>query len=579
MAINPNSVDLFSYFPGIEVTTKDIIEAELLIYQVLQSKYPELDLREGTGIRDLVIRPSSTLLAMLNKASLLFFQNNTLDGVTDSTPTTFVDSILSNWFITRKQGEKSIINARLYFAKSKNILVTTDTFFSNDGTQKYYPDVTYSLPASALTYDSGSNQYYVDVDMVAETEGTGYDITSGSLIYFSNFDPYFLHAEINYLKQAASNTETNSEFLSRAKSAISTRNLINTPSISSKLMEEFSIIDAIYSAGFGDPEMLRDYTTAIAPSTGNEYWFHRGGCVDIYCKVPLSSSILQFPTDASGKIYLTGPNYKVLRSLISGGTDPDTMDPEAPFTFYRQGNRSDAISTMTRSGATVTVTSPVNGISTGQRVLISGCTPSYYNGAFTVEATAVDTFTYKIPVSLSTVDPSVIGTVTIMDHTKDVGFSTRQEAVVDFGVTEGNKTVSLEVFYFQNLEGIQNYLEDKDNRVLCADLLARGFNISMLDIDIVSYDSVTPDALITSNTIKKYLAGLSSGQPFVMSDMLSELNAVGVKTLRTPVGVIYNKYWRDGLEVTTGVIEDYLDPQDSTNIFLLNTLTTSSVII
>ena len=579
MAINPNSVDLFSYFPGIEVTTKDVIEAELLIYQVLQSKYPDLDLREGTGIRDLVIRPSSTLLAMLNKASLLFFQNNTLDGVTDSTPTSFVDSILSNWFITRKQGERSIINARLYFAKSKNILVTTDTYFSNDGTQKYYPDVTYSLPASALTYDSGSNQYYIDIDLVAETEGTSYDITSGSLIYFSNFDPYFLHAEINYLKQAASNTETNSEFLSRAKSAISTRNLINTPSISSRLMETFPVIEAIYSAGFGDPEMLRDYTTAIAPSSGNEYWFHRGGCVDVYCKVPLSSEILQFTTDNTGKVYLTGPYYKVVRSLVSGGTEADTMAQAEPFTFHQVGNRSDLISTITRSGATVTVTSPVQGISTGQRVLITGCTPAYYNGVFTVTATAVDTFTYTIPLNVNTVDPTTLGTVTIRDSSKDVGFSVRQEAVVNFGVANANKTVSLEVFFFQNLDGIQTYLEDKDNRVLCADLLARGFNITLLDIDLVSYSGVTPDALISSTSIKQYLASLSSGQPFLMSDMLSNLNTVGVKTLRTPVGVTYSKYWRDGLEVTTGSITDYMDPQDSTNIFLLNTLTTSSVII
>ena len=131
-----------------------------------------------------------------------------------------------------------------------------------------------------------------------------------------------------------------------------------------------------------------------------------------------------------------------------------------------------------------------------------------------------------MPITADIVDPEVLGRVTTILPSEDTGFSTRQESVVDFGPSNGNKTVSLEVFFFQNIDGIQTYLEDKDNRVLCADLLARGFNICLLDIDLISYDNVTPNASVASTSIKEYLGSLSSGQPFVMSDMVSNLPLV-----------------------------------------------------
>lgn len=578
MAINTNAVDLFSYFPGIEVSDQDIMEAELLLYQTLQAKYPTLDLREGTGIRDLLLRPSASLLAMMNKASLLFFQNNTLDAVTDSTPTTFVDSILSNWFMTRKVGEKAVINVRLYFAKSKNVIITTDVYFSNDGNKKYFPDTTYSLPASALSYDSGSNQYYVDIDLVAEDVGVSYDITSGSLIYFSNFDPYFLHAEINYLKHSASDTETNSEFLARSKSAISTRNLVNAPSITSNLMEAFSIIDGVYSAGFGDPEMQRDYIKVSSPSGPNYYWMHQGGCIDVYCRVPLTSSVMQFTTDSSGKVYLTGPIYKVTRSTISGGPSPDTVPALTSYTFSNSNTSSKVINAIVMASGVVTVTVTNHGLVTGQRVKVSGISPSNYNVTKKIIVLDKDTFTYTVPGTV-VISPTGSGSISFVDPSLDLGFTTKQNSVVDFGSLQANKTVSLILYFFQDIDGIQTYLENKDNRVLCANVMARGFNITLLDIALLSYDGVTPDSEVAATSIKKYLSSLNSGEPFVMSDLLSNLYSVGIKSLQNPVQITYNKYWKDGLTIDSGSITDYLEPDDSTNIFLLNNLTTDSTLI
>ena len=59
--------DLYSVITGIQPDQQDIVEAELFARQILEAKFPDLDLREGTAIRDLVLRPSALLLAICKK--------------------------------------------------------------------------------------------------------------------------------------------------------------------------------------------------------------------------------------------------------------------------------------------------------------------------------------------------------------------------------------------------------------------------------------------------------------------------------------------------------------------------------
>lgn len=255
--------DLYSIIPGLQPSAQELLEAELLAKQILEAKFPDLDLREGTGLRDLVLRPSALLFALCKKANDYYFTQYTLKGVSDVTPSDIVDGILSNWFLTRNLGIKAIINARLYFARKKNISVSSDVYFSTDNINKFYPTASISFTADAAIYDSYSDEYYVDIDLVAESEGSQYNLGSGSLLYFSNFDPYFLRAEINYLKSESIDSETNAQFINRAQSAISTRNLINVPSVDSNIRQQFNFIKKLVTIGMGQPEMIRDQIKAV----------------------------------------------------------------------------------------------------------------------------------------------------------------------------------------------------------------------------------------------------------------------------------------------------------------------------
>ena len=572
-----SSVDLLSVLPGLQISASDVTQAELALTQVLQTSDATLDLRQGTAIRDLVVRPNATLLATINTALTYYWTQNNLNSVNDSTPAVFVDNILSNFFMTRFTGSNAVINIRLYFAKNTPVTLTTDAYFSTDNVLKYFPATNSSF--SSLTLDPSTSTYYVDVDVTAEAAGVAYNISTGSLIYFSNFNAYFLHAEINYLTTIASNSETNTQFISRAKNNISTRNLINTPSIISNIQNTFQgMVTDVYPIGMGDADMIRDMVQVWPEGLTSPVWVHSGGCVDIYCNVPLTTSLVQFTTNSSGDIIITGAVYKVTSSTIPGGVSADEIPSTTPFTISNSNTITVVPSGLTGSGTTATVISNNHGLQTGDRFIIIGATPSMYSGMFTV-ASVIDlnTFTYTTSTTITSTPAS--GSYTLSSNTRigDVGFSTRQSIKVSYGSSFANQTVTLNMYLFNYLDSIQTYLEDPANRVLVCDQLARGFNFTQLDISVIGYGSSSPDQNITSTAITKYLTSLLPGQIFIMGDLLAGLSAAGITSVKTPLTVTYTSYLRDLLPPLTGTITDVFDPNDDTNIYVLGNLTVSSI--
>jgi hypothetical protein len=210
------------------------------------------------------------------------------------------------------------------------------------------------------------------------------------------------------------------------------------------------------------------------------------------------------------------------------------------------------------------------------RVSISGAVQTQYNGTFLVTSTPTrDTFTYEVLGSPAT---PATGSLSLkyVDRYNDVGFSDRQSITVDFGPTYANSTASFTIYFHENIDGIQSYLTDASNRVLCGDLLARGFNLCMLDIVVTGYDGAAPDAEICNTVAVAYLASLRPGQPFIMADLLAKLYEAGITTIKTPVGVTFTKYWNDLLGTTSGTITDAYSPNDTCNVFMVNSVETTS---
>jgi hypothetical protein len=647
--------DLYSVIAGIEPDQQDILEAELLARQILAAQFPDLDLREGTGARDLVIRPAAFILALCKKGSDYYFSQNTLAAVTDITPVDIVDGIMGNLFLTRKLGTYAIVNARLFFARNKAITISTTTSFSTDGKLLFFPATAVSLPANALAYDQYQDEYYLDVDLIAADKGTAYNISSGSLLYFSNFDPYFLHAEINYLSQESTASETNTQFISRAETAISSRNLINTPSIAYNLTSNFNYIHRLASVGAGDIYMHRDqmyvrgtqgvtkFTTsavlvnsntqvqmAVAShgfivgqtinaveagsglvlqsaviativdannfivnlgfSTGSrtlgvfslysidpDTYVHTGGMVDVYVGDTTTIAPITLHLDGAGNATVPGPIYSL--SQING-TVGDTVPYPTAFTTSFSGYASRGDISISQDGSThiITVVVKNHPLTVGRLVQIDNYPSNGVTSTFAIssilDANTVTLGDSYLPIYTVTGTSPVLRYV---DPRKDTGFSESQQLTVSFGFGQANRVVTLSASSFDKVANIQSYLSLDTNRVLCGNLLARGFDIYLINLSLFSYESPLPTTGTIASIVTPYLAGLTPGVDLISLDLFAKLSDGGVTSLATSSTIYSQLYSKDMFAPVNKTVTDVLRVSSRLTVFVLGDITISQV--
>lgn len=651
--------DLYSVISGIQPDQQDVLEAELLAKQILEAQFPDIDLREGTAIRDLVLRPSAFILSLCKKGFDYYFSQNTLSNIDNNSSTEVVDGLLGNLFLSRNLGSQAVINARLYFAREKAVSVTTSTSFSTDGSLLFFPPVSVTYPSTSLQYDSYHAEWYLDIDLVAAETGSQYNISSGSLLYFSNFDPMFLRAEINYLSQASIDAETNLEFIDRAASAISTRNLINKPSIENKIKQQFNYVSRLLTIGAGDMEMLRDqvevtgfvspgvtgssmalsdantklevvwtnhdlivgqlvniteagigpgllsikrqpvsvvvdastfkidlpitvapraFAAPIISKVEEDIFIHQGGAVDIHCISQSTTSLNQYTLDASGQCSITGPIYKLQRSSTSATDTPDTVPIGTAYSVTFPGHSTRSNLTFSQDVNNVlTVTIPGHCLVVGRLVHISGW-PSPLSNLYLMVTEVVDQDNVILGRNLPTYTPGsgLSPTLRYVYPDSDTGFSSKQTLIINFGALHANQLASFEVDKFDYIDSIQEFLELPDNRIVCADPQARGFDIYVLDIDLTVYDLTAPNSGEVATIINNFLNNLDPGQELILADLVANLTENGISKLKTPVNVQYSYYTKDMFPAQTGFIVDVLKPQNSSSVFVLGNVTTAT---
>jgi hypothetical protein len=167
-------------------------------------------------------------------------------------------------------------------------------------------------------------------------------------------------------------------------------------------------------------------------------------------------------------------------------------------------------------------------------------------------------------------------TLTFVDPLLDTGFSDRQSITVDFGPSFAGNLVSFEVDEFKYLESVQQYLELPERRLVCADLLARGFDIYLLDIGVTVYDTNIPTTGELTILITEFLNGMTPGDELILADLVAHITNSGINKLKTPLSVTYSYYTKDMFPAQTGSITDVLKPLNSTSVFLLENVTSAS---
>lgn len=471
------AINIFEVIEGLTVDREDILEAEMFAEQYLKAEFPSYDFRQGTALRDMTVRPNATLIALVDKAIKKYFDDTDLMNVTDATDKDLVDSRLSNFLITRKSGSSARIRAKLYFsfptASPISTIVPPDATFSTDGESEFSSETSLHvnpLPEGGLIvpgvlyfeYDSSEGMHFVEVDLVANGEGVEFNLDEGDLLYFTIFSPYFMSGKIMYLIDTAIDAESNLDMIERSYSSISTRNLINNPSIVGKISEQFNFVKQINPIGLGDEELYRDLISV------NAEIFHRGGMVDIYVETPLESKEHKFQLDGSGCVYLKGPITKIRRTE---GNEDETL-PDADYRY-----------------------SPVN-------------VSKYIDG---VPTTPWD----------------------------DRGISATQELRLQVIGGTSNDVVTFDVESFTGTGGINDAINSKKQRVLCADYLSRAFMPIFVEVNIETRGLADTSGK-AEDAVTAYIDGLGFGDTLTVSGIINAIQDTGITDFIMPIEVKCN---------------------------------------
>lgn len=275
----------------ITVSAQDIQFADTFLTTYLQDKITDADFSEGSVLRDFVVKAIAHIFAFLERERKITRDRQSLlslaalpsgESIDDA-----VDALLSNWFLTRRTGALGSVTAVLHFSQAIDVELAPTTRFFRTKSLVFLPAITDTLliPASELRPNANANGEISDftaiVTLAAAKSGTVGNVDPGRFVSADPFNSAFLFAENVTKGNGGKDIETTTELLARAPTAISVRNLVNVRSIDTVLRESFPV-EAVRVIGYGDPEMVRDFSAESVSGLQ----MHLGGHVDIYVKLP-----------------------------------------------------------------------------------------------------------------------------------------------------------------------------------------------------------------------------------------------------------------------------------------------------
>lgn len=258
--------------------------------QLMAEKHPEVELTRGV-FHDLVLYFNGLLNAAVKENIDRVLQSNSLLKITENpalADAAVVDSVLSNFNVTRTSGAASVGAATIVFGLPVRTVITTAARFSvSTTTTTFTPTATFIIlpPGSIATAenervmtDVGDGTYAATITLAANAVGV-----SGNIRRDEELVPNIglnnvvtIYAAADFI--GGKNPETNEDYLQRLKTGLAAKTIGGRESYIASILNqpEFANTLALSVLGFGDQEQQRDQH-GIVPMSG-------GGKVDIYAQ-------------------------------------------------------------------------------------------------------------------------------------------------------------------------------------------------------------------------------------------------------------------------------------------------------
>jgi len=451
-------------------------QAEALVVSLLQESYPTLDLRRGTAIRDLIVRPMSAFYALDTKRNDELARTRSLQSIVDSPSdddTEVVNQLLENFDTMLREGGKTTGLLKISVAAAATYSLGVGREFESADGSLFVATTAVKARVSdgTLTGPDESGYYFFEVPV--EASG-GISVQSGQAFEpTSTFSGYISAAAYSDFV-IGMDQETPAEALKRLPTAVSSRGLYTKAGIASVLTDPtgdgyLSSIRAVSVRAFGDTAQYRDRRNIHGAPTG--------GCIDIYARTFSEPSIVTLFKKAS---------------LQSDGRHLITVEPEEAPGFY-------AVKSVTLEGTITDVGFEDNGITA--------------IGSLDFNSSVIDDYATAASHRLTDED-SLTGTV----------YRGVEIAVSANDAINTDQTFKVELYAHPDISVIQDYVSRDDIRNAAVDTIVRSPFICIIFLQVVI--RVSADDSVNIPALKEALSTFINDKSFSGTLDASEIASV-----------------------------------------------------
>jgi len=324
---------------AIERTLADVdqtvfAESEAKLITLLLAESPELDLRQGTALRDLIIRPAAQFHALngqlnedlRNSQSVKLIAENPEVADEDT-----LDNILANMGVTRQAGGFATGLVMVVVNVQKNYTLPVGYSFVDAAGTTFATTQDFSIRAfdepippnelALFPFTSAdlAGKYYFLLPVQAAIVGTTGNIAQGTALgitgqAFTGIESASAYAAFS----GGSAEETIEEVLARLPATLSLKAFESSVAISTRIQETLTNVVAVSSVGFGDDAQLRDKHNVLGVAVGSR--------VDVYLRTgrePQITILEKTATKVSDGVYTfsiaaaEAPGFYKIRGISS----------------------------------------------------------------------------------------------------------------------------------------------------------------------------------------------------------------------------------------------------------------------
>lgn len=284
----------------------------------------DLNTREGSGIRDLLVKPNQILLDPISREVQLLRQSQSLANPELLAPSE-ADALVANLFINRSRGGLATGTVRLYFNAPIAINISASNLVYTVDGRRYLPTTLQSISAEAMIFNQSGNLYYFDIQVTAEKPGAEYNISKSSVVGITNLNSAVRVDNPDKFENGL-DEETTDDLVQRAELAVTERSLVVGRGAATRLRAQFEDLMHLQIVGMFDEEMERDVLTGgdlgpVLLSNNDGYTEDDGDGDDVTHTLKTYGADLYSLFDGPGVV----SNYKLTVQSVSYGTDGEVQ--------------------------------------------------------------------------------------------------------------------------------------------------------------------------------------------------------------------------------------------------------------